>query len=63
MQQRYMDPELGVFLSVDPVTAYEQPVGQFNQYRYAKGNPYRFIDPDGRQAAERRVEFHRVELS
>ncbi|MHC1652682.1 RHS repeat domain-containing protein [Stenotrophomonas maltophilia] len=25
MQQRYMDPQLGVFLSVDPVTAYEQP--------------------------------------
>jgi len=26
MQQRYMDPVLGVFLSVDPLTAYEQPV-------------------------------------
>ncbi|WP_260473383.1 MULTISPECIES: RHS repeat-associated core domain-containing protein [Stenotrophomonas] len=48
MQQRYMDPQLGVFLSVDPVTAYEQPVGQFNRYRYANGNPYRFTDPDGR---------------
>jgi len=47
MQQRYMDPELGVFLSVDPVTAYEQPVGMFNRYRYASGNPYRYIDPDG----------------
>ncbi|WP_367380705.1 RHS repeat-associated core domain-containing protein [Stenotrophomonas cyclobalanopsidis] len=50
MQQRYMDPQLGVFLSVDPVTAYEQPVGQFNRYRYANGNPYKFTDPDGRQA-------------
>lgn len=48
MQQRYMDPEAGVFLSVDPVTAYEQPVGQFNRYPYANGNPYRFTDPDGR---------------
>ncbi len=48
MQQRYMDPQLGVFLSVDPVTAYEQPVGQFNRYRYANGNPYRFRDSDGR---------------
>ena len=48
MQQRYLDPQLGVFLSVDPVTAYEQPVGQFNRYRYANGNPYRFVDPDGR---------------
>ena len=48
MQQRYMDPQLGVFLSLDPVTAYEQPVGQFNRYRYANGNPYKFTDPDGR---------------
>lgn len=48
LQQRYMDPQLGVFLSVDPVTAYEQPVGQFNRYRYANGNPYKFTDPDGR---------------
>ncbi len=37
MQQRYMDPQWGVFLSVDPVTSYEQPVGQFNRYRYANG--------------------------
>lgn len=50
MQQRYMDPQLGVFLSVDPVTAYDQPVGQFNRYRYANGNPYKFTDPDGRSA-------------
>jgi len=62
MQQRYMDPQLGVFLSVDPVTAYEQPVEQFNRYRYANGNPYRFIDPDGQQAAERFVERHRNDM-
>ncbi|MFL9583445.1 RHS repeat-associated core domain-containing protein [Stenotrophomonas sp. AB1(2024)] len=48
MQQRYMDPELGVFLSVDPVTAYQKPIDQFNRYRYANGNPYRYTDPDGR---------------
>jgi RHS repeat-associated protein len=54
MQQRYMDPQLGVFLSVDPVTAYEQPVGQFNRYRYANGNPYKFTDPDGRQVSDPR---------
>jgi len=51
MQQRYMDPQLGVFLSVDPVSAYQEPVVQFNRYRYANGNPYRFTDPDGRNAA------------
>lgn len=49
MQQRYMDPELGMFLSVDPVTSYDKPVEQFNRYRYANGNPYRFTDPDGRE--------------
>ncbi|MDZ5816143.1 RHS repeat-associated core domain-containing protein [Stenotrophomonas maltophilia] len=48
MQQRYMDPLLGMFLSVDPVTAHENPVGMFNRYRYAASNPYRFKDPDGR---------------
>ncbi|HDS1578970.1 TPA: RHS repeat-associated core domain-containing protein [Stenotrophomonas maltophilia] len=48
MQQRYMDPQLGVFLSVDPVTAHENPVGMSNRYRYTASNPYRFKDPDGR---------------
>ncbi|MEL3952950.1 MULTISPECIES: RHS repeat-associated core domain-containing protein [Gammaproteobacteria] len=55
MQQRYMDPQLGIFLSVDPVTAYDQPVGQFNRYRYANSNPYKFTDPDGRQSLPRSV--------
>jgi len=48
MQQRYMAPELSVFLSVDPVTAYSNPIGAFNRYRYANNNPYTFTDPDGR---------------
>lgn len=48
MQQRYYDPQVGLFLSVDPVTAFDAPVGLFNRYRYANGNPYKFLDPDGR---------------
>lgn len=48
MQQRYYDPMLGIFLSVDPVTAYDNPIGQFHRYRYANNNPYKFVDPDGR---------------
>ncbi len=52
MQQRYYEPGVGRFLSVDPVTAYSNPVGQFNSYRYGNGNPYRFIDPDGRSATD-----------
>jgi len=49
MQQRYYDPRIGVFLSVDPVTALSNPVGAFNRYWYANNNPYKFTDPDGRQ--------------
>jgi RHS repeat-associated protein len=44
MQQRYYDPQLGRFLSMDPAGA------GFNQYTYANNNPYRFYDPDGRMA-------------
>ncbi len=48
MQQRYYDPMIGRFLSVDPVTAYSNPIGAFNRYWYATNNPYKFTDPDGR---------------
>ncbi|WP_411851535.1 RHS repeat domain-containing protein [Stenotrophomonas sp. LGBM10] len=50
MQQRYYDPQLGVFLSVDPVTAYSNGDARyFNRYWYGAGNPYKFLDPDGRE--------------
>lgn len=52
MQQRYYDPTVGRFLSVDPVTAYENPTGAFNRYWYANNNPYKFTDPDGRHSCE-----------
>lgn len=48
MQQRYFDPSLGAFLSSDAVAAHETSHVYFNRYRYAAGNPYRFVDPDGR---------------
>ncbi|WP_434212691.1 RHS repeat domain-containing protein [[Pseudomonas] boreopolis] len=49
MQQRYYDPELGVFDSVDPVTAYSNgDMRFFTRYAYAFNNPYKFNDPDGR---------------
>ncbi|AWH53839.1 hypothetical protein C1924_11975 [Stenotrophomonas sp. ESTM1D_MKCIP4_1] len=47
MQQRYYDPQLGLFLSVDPVSTHSNPK-HFNRYSYAYGNPYSFTDPDGR---------------
>ena len=50
MQQRYYDPHIGRFLSVDPVTAYSNGDWRFfNRYAYAFDNPYGFADPDGRQ--------------
>ena len=48
MQQRYYDPAIGRFLSVDPVTANSGTGANFNRYWYANDNPYRFTDPDGR---------------
>ena len=50
MQQRYYDPLIGRFLSVDPVTADGNTGGNFNRYWYANNNPYKFKDPDGRLA-------------
>ncbi len=49
MQQRYYDPLLGRFLSVDPVTAGSSGAN-FNRYWYANNNPYAHVDPDGRNA-------------
>lgn len=50
MQQRYYDPGIGRFLSVDPVTADAAGGTNFNRYWYANNNPYAFTDPDGRQS-------------
>ncbi|QQP94771.1 RHS repeat domain-containing protein [Lysobacter enzymogenes] len=48
MQQRYFDPELGRFMSVDPVTAIGGGNRFFNRYAYGFNNPFKFNDPDGR---------------
>jgi RHS repeat-associated protein len=61
MQQRYYDPQLGIFYSVDPVSVLTNPVSQFNLYRYANGNPYAFTDPDGRQSHREAHEARRRE--
>ena len=48
MQQRYYDPGIGRFLSVDPV-AVRSMGDNFNRYWYANNNPYINTDPDGRE--------------
>ncbi len=50
MQQRYYDPEVGQFLSVDPVGVEVAAAANFNRYWYGNNNPYTFVDPDGRDS-------------
>jgi RHS repeat-associated protein len=48
MQQRYYDPVAGRMLSIDPVMTDANTGGSFNRYSYANNNPYKYLDPDGR---------------
>src|SRR5690606_4230756 len=48
MQQRYYDPQIGRFLSVDAVRANGANGANFNRYWYATNNPYGSVDTDGR---------------
>ena len=48
MQQRYYDPAIGRFLSVDPVGPLQNPINHFGRYHYANNNPYKYVDADGR---------------
>lgn len=50
MQQRYYDPQVGRFLSVDPLASEKENGSNFNRYFYATNNPFKFTDPDGRQS-------------
>ncbi|MFP7722223.1 RHS repeat domain-containing protein [Lysobacter sp. A3-1-A15] len=63
MQQRYYDPSVGRFLSVDPVTANSTDGSNFNRYWYANNNPYAFTDPDGRQSVKVTTAIPEKELS
>jgi RHS repeat-associated protein len=48
MQARYYDPVIGRFYSNDPIGF--RGVHSFNRYAYANNNPYKYIDPDGRDS-------------
>lgn len=56
MQARYYDPVIGRFYSNDPKgTASflsEGKIQGFNRYAYAANNPYKYVDPDGRDYEE-----------
>ncbi|QLG89569.1 RHS domain-containing protein [Chitinibacter bivalviorum] len=47
---RWYDPLLGRFAAIDPVDwNVSNPIHSFNRYAYANNNPFKFVDPDGRQ--------------
>lgn len=48
MQARNYNPQLGMFYSFDPGNHNYQDPFAFGRYGYANQNPYKFIDPDGR---------------
>jgi len=48
MQARFYDPLVGRFLSTDPVHFRDDNPFTFNRYSYANANPYKYIDPTGK---------------
>lgn len=48
MQQRYYDPDIGIFLSSDQLSVDPETGHAFGRYSYVVNNPFRYVDPDGR---------------
>jgi len=46
---RWYDAKQGRFLSIDPAPVSLASIHSFNRYHYANSNPYKYIDPDGRE--------------
>ena len=46
---RYYDPTLGRFMGIDPARFDLRNQHSFNRYAYAANNPYKYVDPDGRE--------------
>ena len=49
---RYYDPQLGIFLSQDPVEYGPKDAPWLHLYCYARDNPLRYLDVDGLETAE-----------
>jgi RHS repeat-associated protein len=49
---RYYDPVIGRFMGVDPVGVDPSNTHSFNRYAYVNNNPYRYVDPDGREVID-----------
>jgi len=59
MQARYYDPRIGRFMSMDPVGFVVSNPMSFNRYLYVNNNPYKYVDPDGREV---KVQWQEVAL-
>jgi RHS repeat-associated protein len=49
---RYYRADLGRFTTIDPVTTIEENLAdpqRWNRYAYARNNPLKYVDPDGRE--------------
>jgi RHS repeat-associated protein len=55
MHARYYDPNLGRFLSVDPVRGHPANPQSWNRYAYVMNQPVNFLDANGKY----RTDFHR----
>ncbi len=53
MGARFYDPVVGRFMATDPKGFTADNLHSFNRYAYANNNPYKFVDPDGREAFAR----------
>lgn len=47
---RYYDPVIGRFMGMDPAAVDAGNIQGLNRYSYGNNNPYRYVDPDGRQS-------------
>jgi RHS repeat-associated protein len=46
---RWFDPQTGRFLGFDPADVSDDNPHSFNRYAYGNNNPYKYLDPDGRE--------------
>jgi RHS repeat-associated protein len=57
---RYLDVRFARFHTVDPVQTWSANLAdpqRWNRYAYARDNPYRYVDPDGRSVWTKAIKF------